>query len=76
MLKKLHSQAASRRLGGRGSPKYQMLRFSSRMCQILIWTYPSYETIAAQNGYYPFVDVYEVLSADMYQLLMPVTVSR
>jgi len=29
--------------------------------------YPSYETIAAQSGHYPFVEVYQFLSADVYQ---------
>jgi hypothetical protein len=28
---------------------------------------PSYETIAAQSGHYPFVEVYQFLGADVYQ---------
>jgi hypothetical protein len=35
--------------------------------------YPSYETIAAQSGHYPFVEVYQFFSADVYQLQVPAT---
>jgi hypothetical protein len=37
------------------------------LCNILICMYPSYETIAAQSGHYPFVEVYQFLSAGAYQ---------